>query len=59
MDWCGLSPDGRRNFDLANAHPGEVIPMHGKRSALELLIAGTDEKTVIERETFEVIRNAS
>lgn len=58
MDWCGLSLDGPRNIEVSEVQPGQVIPIHSKESAIELLVIGTDEESWIARETFHCLRNA-
>ena len=59
MDWCGISLDSPRNIEASEVQPGQVIPIHRKESAIELLVAGTDEESWIARETLQCLRNAS
>ncbi|MDH3505368.1 MAG: acetate/propionate family kinase [Nitrospirota bacterium] len=59
MDWCGLSLDDPRNIEASDVQPGEVIPIHSKGSAIELLVAGTDEESWIAWETFLCLRTAA
>lgn len=56
MEWCGLSLDSHRNFEVTDLRPGEVKSIHSQKSAIELLVAGTDEESWIARETFDCLR---
>ena len=38
MDWCGLSLDSPRNFEVSDVQTGEAIPIHRKESAVKLLV---------------------
>jgi acetate kinase len=58
MDWCGISLDCPRNIEVSEAQPGTVIPIHSKESAIELLVAGTDEESWMARETLHCLRTA-
>jgi acetate kinase len=53
MDWCDLSLDLPRNFEITDMQPGEVISIQKFDSAIEVLVAGTDEESWIARETFQ------
>ncbi len=55
MDWCGLSLDCPRNLDASDVQPGTVIPIHSKKSSIELLVIGTDEESWVARETFQCL----
>lgn len=57
MDWCGLSLDSPRNLEASEVQAGEAIPIHGKESAIQLLVIGTDEESWVARETFQCLRN--
>jgi acetate kinase len=56
MDWCGISLDSPRNIEVSEVQPGQVIPIHSKESAIELLVIGTDEESMIARETYQCLR---
>ena len=58
MDWCGMSLDCPRNIEISDVQPGEVIPIHSRESAIELLVTGTDEESWMARETFHCLRMA-
>lgn len=58
MDWCGLSLDSPRNFEVSDVQTGEAIPIHRKESAVKLLVIGTNEESWVARETFQCLGNA-